>query len=600
MKQMILTVFMMNSIFCNLCALGYEKQQMFDAVNYYQAEDYSQAREYYQKLLLQVNEDWQKAIIKYNLATTYLAEGDYVKAIRDFQDISLGKNPFPLILRYVKTNLAVARWRQAKKNIELMDTEPNSLQEDYLHAFFLLSQALQDLNAASDANCDVNTLEGDSICIPAYDLSTLQKAIQQQLAQIHLKFQSYRTASLTPIESLSMLIGGVHSINNAIKELIEVNINSHEKNQHIQKIVLQAKTWEPLWHNMSVSKNLGASFDGTENQYVAFLELLQQGNLDKATKILDRLEVLLNSVFSSLLDNDPTTQLIQKLITSYQRSITSIPLQEGEVKSLSDQQTVVMKILKVKELGVNLLEKAQDKLRKSLELSHEGKNTEAKIFLLDAYQNIQLLSWENLPQTEVSIEIFLQHAIALQTATVMVGQLNQKIGNNLVETAISTQNQATKFSEKFWGLVEKQQLENFAKPSVDANGNKTHRCQFQPWNEVVALFNSGYNETITAESLLRNEIFGHTLLQHQDQALRDWKKALNTLKNPPPPQDTCNAPQSDISQSEPDRNQDQQQSEEKWDTSIDEVLRLLQAMEQDDRQKKVPVRSGVQSQEKAW
>ncbi len=176
----------------------------------------------------------------------------------------------------------------------------------------------------------------------------------------------------------------------------------------------------------------------------------------------------------------------------------------------------------------------------------------------------------------------------------MINHLAQEISTNVNVNTINQQAQkeAITFAKDFWSLVLAKQTENFNQPSVDEKGNAIHRCQFQPWSQVVPLFDDGYDKTVTSLKLLKSRQSQEALVLQQ-KALRQWQKALDILKNPPP-QQFCHTPK------QQQEEQEEQQTDSSWDTSIEEVLRLLQRMEQDDRQKKTPGVSGRGSQEKPW
>lgn len=134
------------------------QEEMQLAHAYFESENYPQAKRTYEWLLEENMPEWQQDILKYNIGTTLLAQGEWEEAIPYFQlvvDTSL-----PLLKQRATANLAVGRLMQLQTELHALSANsPVSIQ-----LFLLFRQALLEMENAHQAWCELGALEGTKPC----------------------------------------------------------------------------------------------------------------------------------------------------------------------------------------------------------------------------------------------------------------------------------------------------------------------------------------------------------------------------------------------------------------------------------------------------
>jgi hypothetical protein len=130
-----------------------------------------------------------------------------------------------------------------------------------------------------------------------------------------------------------------------------------------------------------------------------------------------------------------------------------------------------------------------------------------------------------------------------------------------VTTFKDLQTEVIRRAELFIPAVLQEQRELFSQRETASS-----RCQQQPWDQVIPLFDRGYRAIQSVQQDLGK--FPKENLQalaKQEQAVQDWHDALQLLLHPPHPQ-----PQKEPSENRPSED-------------IHETLRLIQEMHQEDQ-----------------
>lgn len=144
--------------------------ELKEAQNFFEAGVSLQAENIYQEILKKNLTPFEKTIVLYNLGTLFLNSNEPKKAGDTFDLIPFTNEIPSFILRRIKTNSSIAKFREA------LLLENNSRKRIYL---LILSEKA--LTAAIKAACTQDHLEGRSNCIIPADLSVLSTSIHQQL-----------------------------------------------------------------------------------------------------------------------------------------------------------------------------------------------------------------------------------------------------------------------------------------------------------------------------------------------------------------------------------------------------------------------------------
>lgn len=574
----------------SLFASRYEVRLMDQAKNYVEAGDQEKAESIYLELLNGNQEEWKKSLIRYNLATSYLEGGNPVEAIKLFNATPLGKEPFPLLSLRIKTNLAIARYRIVKEITEKIKDNSDYSEEEYIKVIFLLQKSLRDIREATAFHCKLLEIEGDPTCEPLEDLNALRRAIQLLLTNTQLYHIKRSTEQVTPKQGVSLLVAGLFAIQEEIKELATLSMPQEILEEQINRIVEQAETWNTLWKKLIEEKN-STNFHHAYQQFEQFLIALKAGHLKKGVKTLKGVEEKLGKIMAKLFDHDSLLEIIQKLSVSYERAELMIPVQEGTLKSLLEEQKAFTSLLVRKKLESPTLSRANQKLQLSLQLARVGKYKTSRVYLISAFQKIKRLKWEF--QKEHRIKALLKQLISEQLTNILINHLIQEVeGEEEIKgKGLDSQSQelTLKLAAKFWDKAYQEQLRSFYATSKE---EETTPCQYQPWNSVMPLFDQGYEEALIALKHIKDLEDQESGIVHQDRAMRLFREALEKLEQTPP-QKSCQM--EGAAEEEPSEQQESPPS-----SSINKVLSLLKQMEQNDREQKGKSGTVRELENKSW
>lgn len=134
-----------------ICPINAVENPGTKAIALYEIKDYAKAMEIYQEILIKPIPPWEKNLVLYNVGTLLLAEKRWKEAQHIFEQISIGTDPSPFFVRYVKTNLAVAYLRES------YDLS-NTLEYDHDKIKHLANKSIQYLQEAAQAECSLEHL----------------------------------------------------------------------------------------------------------------------------------------------------------------------------------------------------------------------------------------------------------------------------------------------------------------------------------------------------------------------------------------------------------------------------------------------------------
>jgi hypothetical protein len=248
----------------------------------------------------------------------------------------------------------------------------------------------------------------------------------------------------------------------------------------------------------------------------------------------------------NLFGQDPYLLQLQKLLLSYRRVAEESPLQKSSLSRLGIEQSGIEK---------EELSKAGAFLEESIKFSEAQKPSRAKFFFREAYEEVRRLVSKASLKGEATPADILEEALSEENHTLALSLNLLEAGGdeNLLPYVKNAQIQVLSEISTFIDTVlihEKREYPKF--------------CQKEPWEEVIPLFDKGLT---AAKRSLENldKMEGLPLATKlQQETIKSWQQALEILQKAPIEAKSC--------------------LEEKTaeGESLQEVLRLLMNMEQDD------------------
>jgi hypothetical protein len=612
-SKLLALLLVFTSIAAQCASLTNLELEMLKASDLLQAGDAAAARELYKNLSEQESESWKKSLLAYDIGTSYLVNQEWLEALNDYDAVKLGDKPFPLLAYRLKTNMAIAHWRLAEKQMKEIDRKSPYFEEEYFNIFFLLKKTLINIEEAEKAYCELMEIEGEAYCVPSKNMEKLRLAVEQRRAKLYEEYTNDKIVHLSIKEALPLMMSGLTSLKEAVNYLGGIQMDRKIENEQIERIYLQSNSWIPLWdaiyekvHDQLADEKRGF-YDQAENNLKNALAELKEGSLDRSKSAVESARKSLNELFFSILEEDPIQDILKKILGEYDRAIASTEIQEDVLKSLFDQQRITEELFSRRNLPLEKLKVAQNQLDTALKYAIAGKSNWARIFLLVSYQQMQRISWEFEEEKGVSTEQVIEHVISEQSFSYILNNLRfdslEKQEKEPLILVIEAQNEALNVANTFWNSVLKSQNRAYDKEGTEDAKENRLRCQFQPWSSVMPLFESGYKEATAALKFLKTDSWNRISKDHQRQALKYWKEALEKLKSVPP-QESCESPPpsgggASPKNEEPQNDDTQNSAQQPAKTSAQEILRLLQQMDQDDRQKGSEKKT-VDLMEKAW
>jgi tetratricopeptide (TPR) repeat protein len=582
-----------------------QQAQMLAAYRYFEAEDFEKADQIYQNLWLQQNEPWKRDILDYNRANILLAAGDYQPAIEAYNKISLGKAVSPLIVRRIKSNIAVSRWRLTTETIDEIKEQKKFSEHLYNNAFSQLRLLQRDIRSAEAAECELKLLEGAKECTTGFDLEQLKQQSRIRLALLNKDYIESKTSQIGIKKGLNELVIGLYII---INDLNELSITPYEKTtlkEQVSRIGVQTKSWDALWQSVQNKMRLGktsSDFNKAYNLFKQALEIVDSSDITQIKKYLEESMNLLDSVLTQLIGKDPLKKNLQLLMSGYEKALATFPFQESTLIALKAAQKRVIEALKVKDLHYPLLDKSVADLEKSVELTHSGDHKGARIYLMSARQQAQRVLWDDdievITSPQVSLERLIEEQKYAYTINILVQEMPAESNSTFKEMLLEAQQQVLQKAPEFIQNALTSQDKDF---HGDVTEEDPYRCQNQPWAETFPLFDKGLQEAKSAEQLLSKKTSLKDVEVSEVKVLTYWNDALKSLQKKRT-SDSCQGSEQKAPQpsdgNEQQKTKNQQTKSNEANLKIDQVLRLLQKMQQDDHTNKVDV--PVSGSNKPW
>lgn len=537
------------------------------------AGEYRQALDLYQSLLDQSKEPWERAILHYNLGSAYLEQGNWTQALREFDAIDLSKDPAPRLARRVHVNraLALTGLVNQKQQTELpQSTFPLETLDESLD---LLTNALTDLEASEAADCQLAQLEGSRDCDVALDLQETRRTIENLMLQLRQQSDAIKAKELAPID----LIGTLQvSLKRDAKTLSSLSTDAIFPYMDLQE---QQRT--PLWQALQKLPQLFAPLATDYEQ----LQTARQNHQDKAlSQAIDHLVSTIPTLIPLLYPENMPAQQLATLSLAY----------DDALGAAIDTETLegLSKLTKQAETGIpgsvqEQLMRSEKMLQASLSELNLRHDAQARILLtmasVWAKRALETsLPSENAPEKLLSNAIYTQQLArqvrhAIQTLPAKEASLLPK---NLLSGLVELQSTALADAAEFDSII----------PSIQRKLYQERKCETERWQAVLPNVFDG--EVAANSALERLKDFPPDLAQAQQtqrQAYLLWATALQRLQEP-------SSGQAQTSPSE----QQQQQAAVGKELSMDEVFRLMQLMQSEDRPPRQPLGEAPQGVARPW
>ncbi|MGA8165060.1 MAG: hypothetical protein WB791_08575 [Waddliaceae bacterium] len=520
----------------------------------FQAKDYAQAREIFQTIERENLASWQRARLRYNMGTVWLAEKRWNEALETFSTIPFSPETAPLLSRRLKTNMAAAFFRQAAD----MRSQDTLTLEGYSRALYLYREALINIRAAEEADCILQTMEGKKSCQPSYDLNQWEPAIKTELARTTQAFGEAKIREASLREGLPFLLSDVNRILEHIDFLATITLNDKLKNRYREFILHGAESWLPLW---DAQEKKNKEVEKPKAFFVEGLTAMENDQPADSRRALSQSAEALSQLIHTLWGMDPSFDLLRELLTFYSRALDQIPLQAGALYQLQTEQEHIQNAMESRDIVGEEFSLSDENLTKSLRLLQQGKPVDARFYLEEARQWIYRLLRKTVVKPKP--DEILEHAIQEQSHALALNRLSQEMTADQEETAqhiLQSQENTLGIVAPFLDAVIEMEKEDYPV-----------RCQDQPWNVTIPLFIQGLLSAEDSKETLEATNKAAEAMSSQEEAVRYWKEALENMRHPREEEKEEEAPPQEGPAPEPE------------EAPVQDVLRLLQQMEREDR-----------------
>ncbi len=534
-----------------------QNSEMQQANAYADSGDTQEAIALYTKLLQQSKASWKKNIYLHNTGVIYLKEGSWQKAVDTFQSIEHEVNP--LLSFYLTKNLALARYKQASSIDPLTS-------QDFLQKIYQLRDSLQQITTAKQAACDLQKLEGRSVCIPENELYIFRNQVKKTLSLTLKDYEIYRIQQLEVRDGIPELLYSLSLLKENNILLDNPSLKSDLKKAYQGFLLKESSSWMPLWHTMHIKfeGDQKSSLNRSLKHYTEAIAALESNEYSKSTQLALESEKELLQLLKQILDESSPEEFLQSLLEMYQQISIQEILPEAILIKLQSEQRQISSLLNSE--TKETIEPATHLLDLSLQSLQQSEPTFARLFFEAAYHRIKQL----LPQRDVSPKVALNHAIEIQEYALTINRLmlkNQQRSNEVLPLIIQGQKDTLMQAQHFYSSVFQAQTKGFEEGI----------CQKTPWNTFLPSFNLGYFSATEAMQALQTS--PNQAIGKQEETLFHWKQLQKEMEN---------------------KKEEMQEIKQTAQKEVSEVLQSLQEMSNDDQIQKKSTRSTKQQVERPW
>jgi hypothetical protein len=532
-------------------------QREGEAAAFFFARDYAKADRIYRDLSHEAMPEWKNGRVLYNRGTIKLALHDWEGAFSSYASISSSNIFSLLLLQNLTFNQAIAYYQKSKAP----DLEPEERNR-------LLLNSLKFLASAQDLSCRRQKIEDPSAsrCLMLSELNFVRNVVLSN--KVHWN-QSQLKDSVGK-ESLQHAIVLLQiALDQVIECLGSVPLSEVPKDLragYVEWMLDEANSLMSLWDHLRrqpAEVKYKASIETAAEAYASVLSLLRKGDREKSlaglTDVQEQLKSLSNQI--PLFESPAALLLIDYQLLLNQDILTKKQLEsiEKKIGELPEQTDAVKEASRYLNLG--------------LEQVKSGQQAMTRLFLWSSYYQLRKGALNNTPVDDpiFILEAALNkaeegHQLNLLSQSVENGDKESTVNKLLTNAWNSTIESANPFIDRVLTI----QTDRFRKTE---GGASYLRCQQIPWNQVIPLFEDGYQSALIAKEELSNPSSQSLLaLSAQRLTVGYWRQALNLLR------ESANHSGASSAKLESD-------SSEK---DISEVFNTLQEMEAGDAPKRHP------------
>ncbi|MBS4169067.1 hypothetical protein [Parachlamydia sp. AcF125] len=527
------------------------------ANQFFMAGDYQKADQEYGKILQLPLLPWQKEIALYNKGNALLAQKKWNEALSQFQQIVPSETSFPLLASSLKTNLAVTRLFQGG---QLLENEAGT--KEAFTPIYVLRNALMGLQDAQKADCDLQRIEGSSVCEMSENLRLIMREARIYLALAIENNQQRQLFSSSVEKGVPLLLVGIKAISQDLYFLEEKAFSPAQREAYKTWFSANAQSWLPLWESMRAFFEKASSplFDQSYQNFMQGLAFMQKEEWKKSLESMRLAEKSLQDLWQQIWKKQPFMALLQRLKHAYQSLEWQDPLSTWEAASLLEEQKQVQG--QGREDRGEALQKSTEDLAKSVSFLKEKHSLLGRFFFEEAGEELKdlIVRMNSPPQVEDPIEI-LKKAIEKQRFALKLNQLQQKMQGSLEDVQKNVRNRqadTVAVISLFLEAVTKMQQKETSNPFSE-----------KEWKDILSFVGKGYQKALAAAKILQEESpLSARASSLQEQAAKDWFIALEKLKN-----------LEQVQKQKQEKNFSMQPAEQK----IKQVFKMAQEMEKSDR-----------------
>jgi hypothetical protein len=607
-------------VFASLSLASDQKSYAIDSVwlraqENKEAGNYAEALKVYKELEGKAQTAWEKAVLQYDMGGVYLAEKKGDQAIQLWGSLVIEPGLPPLLAERAWTNIAVARYEQAKALLQ--NEELN--RGDLARAIFLLHETIGAAKEAEREGCVLQKEKGLTECTDQKDLTILLSAAYEALSSAFEEMDLYLQTKSSLSEAISLFTAAAQVQLRQLALLNKKILTPDIRKEYVGVFYEEAKSWVPAWKNAKINLEQGLEkaiytskerelFLSAESFFTEAGKQLQSGEIAEALLSWKKMESSLRQLLRLLLGGDPLKELAQRLHESLQLALAENPLQETTLRSLQSEWMQTIETSQI-DAGKNkaewkqMLDKTNAFIEKSLHALDESKRLAARFYLTNGLEVLEQFLWK-IDHSQSPVDL-LRYLLLVQQNALSLDRLWQRISvtdekdSTLAALTLAVQEKVLAVSNEFIPAVLANQHEVFQSPPPLTPPD--HRCQSHPWKEALPLFHKGYSAAKQAAELMKAaSLRSSYAIPLQETAVKLWEQALAKMQEPPTGTNGCytsgGGQSSEGTKKMESRKPQQLPSKKNEQTpSFEDVLQYLQEMDQQDRGKKnsAPIKQGA-------
>lgn len=523
---------------------------MHEAESFMLAHDYDKASSIFEELVKEALPDWQHALVIYNLGTVKLAQQKNEDALHYYGLVSFDAASTPQIIRSLYINKGIAFLNKAQ-NINF-SASSYELEEE----MELYRESLNQFKKAEDLDCRLKILEGDVLSAPCQTLSDIQILVLKAKIGLQQSKHEYIVNSLKmkPVWACAMLVKSMQKLDEEIQIFRSFQIPEKQLKEYQHYLLQQAESFQIIWEQvlkLPFNAKQKSAVNEAATSYQKTLESIQKMELIQAS---EKIKEALNSM--EIVNNAFEDFSLQHLLLNYQLILLNGEWTSAELEKLKVEQ------LKLNEENQDIIKLANEHLNTSILNFNSSREKVSEFYLLAAFQTLNQLSFPKQVKPTEILEEVLQKAWNAKKLTVLYSAISE----NQTE------------AQSIVGNIQQHVVDNaklfipavlaYEKKAFKSKDPRAQRCQQQPWERVIPLFDKGYQSSLAALAVIKESV---QALENQINSINDWRDALRLL--------TQSSQTSAINLKAENPNQGE------TSTDINEILRLLQEMQAQDQPK---------------